>query len=758
MLRYSDVDQLGRHVVVTLSALGLVACASGGGSGASGSGEAATPATTISTASTVTVSSPSPPPPTPVGPGAASAEFTKNYALGQIHADSAFTAGASGAGVTVAVVDTGVNGSGSDLAGRLSSASTDMDATRNTPVGTDLHATWVAGILASNYDGQGTVGVAFNSTVLSIRADSGAACGSDACISTTQAAAGIDYAIAHGAKVINMSFSGQTGSLGTAFEAALQRGVAAGIIFTMSAGNNGNGSSTWPAIYAVDPRFAGSIIVAGASTSTGALASYSNTAGAASSAYLVAPGDQMTTACNNGKNCEIVTGTSFAAPVVAGAMALLLQAFPNLTGKQVVDLLLRTADDLGGNGTDTTYGRGALNLARAFSPVGSVSVASVSHSASVVTATPGAFVSSAIGDSIAASGALVTAGRDYYNRLFVVNLAQGYRASGASIIAADPASITQGSDVTLPSFAQGHLHLAAALATGRTDPSTYFHWMMAPQQSGDVSVAYEHGGMSLMAWKGSGLANPFFAAAIDPFTSAAQPDQAMRAQFQQGPLRFTAEAGSGQRLTPDRMHRLDGSHYFSGGGQLMWGKVTTTLTAGELVEPLGPLGSYLPQSSGYALPSRTGFVSASSRWTVAPGVAMDVQASMGRTRLQGAFLSSDLTLSSAWRVGLDGNCRTLGLRCTGVHLSLSQPLRIEQGTFSATLPDAPVNYDDPLTFSTRRFAANPSGREMDLRLKADQAVGALGVLSLEGVASRQPGNIAASPAAFGLVGGWRVEF
>jgi hypothetical protein len=63
-----------------------------------------------------------------------------------------------------------------------------------------------------------------------------------------------------------------------------------------------------------------------------------------------------------------------------------------------------------------------------------------------------------------------------------------------------------------------------------------------------------------------------------------------------------------------------------------------------------------------------------------------------------------------------------------------------------------------LTFSTRQFSASPSGREVDLRLRADQNLGVLGAVSLEGVASRQPGNRAVAPTAFGLLGGWRVEF
>ena len=51
------------------------------------------------------------------------------------------------------------------------------------------------------------------------------------------------------------------------------------------------------------------------------------------------------------------------------------QAFPNLTGKQIVSILFQTADDLGAAGVDSTYGNGRLNIQRAFAPIGTTSLA-----------------------------------------------------------------------------------------------------------------------------------------------------------------------------------------------------------------------------------------------------------------------------------------------------------------------------------------------------------------------------------------------
>src|SRR5258708_16246788 len=66
-------------------------------------------------------------------------------------------------------------------------------------------------------------------------------------------------------------------------------------------------------------------------------------------------------------------GTSFSAPTITGAVALMAQAFPNLTGKQIVSILFQTADDLGAAGVDSIYGNGRLNIQPAFHPIGAPS-------------------------------------------------------------------------------------------------------------------------------------------------------------------------------------------------------------------------------------------------------------------------------------------------------------------------------------------------------------------------------------------------
>ena len=71
----------------------------------------------------------------------------------------------------------------------------------------------------------------------------------------------------------------------------------------------------------------------------------------------------------------VISGTSFAAPQIAGAVALLAQAFPNLSSQQIVQLLYQSARDAGVVGDDGVYGQGVLDIARAFQPMGAPTLA-----------------------------------------------------------------------------------------------------------------------------------------------------------------------------------------------------------------------------------------------------------------------------------------------------------------------------------------------------------------------------------------------
>ena len=181
-----------------------------------------------------------------------------------------------------------------------------------------------------------------------------------------------DYAVDHGARVLNYSMGG-TGSLVGPLGDAFARAVSAGRILVLAAGNEGGAEPIFPAIFAGSAEAGGQAIVVGALDTDGDIADFSNRAGSARGHYLVAPGVDILAPQLNG-GAALVSGTSFATPHVTGAVALLLQGAPFLSAQQVVELLLGTATDLGAPGTDDVYGRGSLNLAAALSPQGPLTV------------------------------------------------------------------------------------------------------------------------------------------------------------------------------------------------------------------------------------------------------------------------------------------------------------------------------------------------------------------------------------------------
>ncbi|MDA9639696.1 S8 family serine peptidase [SAR116 cluster bacterium] len=166
------------------------------------------------------------------------------------------------------------------------------------------------------------------------------------------------------------------------------------------------------------------------------IAYFSNGCGEAKDYCLAAPGVKVASTVHSRENRRIkrykipsaggpdfaydaYSGTSMAAPVVSGAAAVVKSASPTLTARQVVDILLRTATDLGKPGIDNVYGRGLLNLEKALNPIGSVTAASARGNAM-----PDAFArdtrlsfSSAFGNT-ASNKRLLFGAFDEYKRVF----------------------------------------------------------------------------------------------------------------------------------------------------------------------------------------------------------------------------------------------------------------------------------------------------------------------------------------------------
>ncbi len=240
-----------------------------------------------------------------------------------------------GAGVTVGVVDSGVDGAHPDLAGQLVPGRnfvSDGQLITDTSDGHG-HGTHVAGTVAAVADNDlGTTGAAPDAKVQPLRALDASGSGSTAIV-----AAAFDYAGDAGLRVVNASL-GATAPTFVERQAIQEH---PNTLFVVAAGNSslnvdGGGATSYPCRYTE-----ANVLCVGASTDTDEPASFSNSG--STSVDLFAPGDQIASTYP-GNQYVYMSGTSMASPLVAAVAALVVSAHPGWTAAQVKSALLGSAD------------------------------------------------------------------------------------------------------------------------------------------------------------------------------------------------------------------------------------------------------------------------------------------------------------------------------------------------------------------------------------------------------------------------------
>jgi subtilisin family serine protease len=254
----------------------------------------------------------------------------------------------------IAILDTGVSGAVPEIGGRIVGAFDALAATENAD-DLDGHGTEVAGIAAG---APGLVqGVSPTSPVMPVRIFNRLG------ESSAQAlVAGIRWAIARGAAVINISSAAPQADASAADIESLTRATTdafnKGILVVASAGNDGTTKANLPAAL---PH----VLAVGASDLAGTRAAFSNTGPwidlVAPATSLVAP--MPAAFCASGYG--VANGTSFAAPAVSGAAALLAKLRPELTPQQRFDVLRTSAHDVAPSGRDDETGFGLLDVGAA---------------------------------------------------------------------------------------------------------------------------------------------------------------------------------------------------------------------------------------------------------------------------------------------------------------------------------------------------------------------------------------------------------
>jgi type VII secretion-associated serine protease mycosin len=268
-----------------------------------------------------------------------------------------------GAGVKVAVIDTGVDGSVPDLAGALvggTDASGVGAPNGQLPLGdgdSANHGTWVASLLAGRGTGgtNGVLGAAPEASILTASVALGKAAGTIG--SDDQIASAVRWAVDSGAKVINVSLTRNTLDWPTSWDDAFQYAFSHDVVIVAAAGNRGSGTTEVGAPATIP----GVLTVAGVNRQGQAsfdASSQGITIG------VSAPSEQLVGA-NPGGGYVQWEGTSGAAPLVSGAVALVRAAHPELKAADVIERIIKTARPAGGAVPSPIYGFGLLDAGAA---------------------------------------------------------------------------------------------------------------------------------------------------------------------------------------------------------------------------------------------------------------------------------------------------------------------------------------------------------------------------------------------------------
>ncbi|MEO5492490.1 MAG: S8 family peptidase [Sphingomonas sp.] len=755
-----------------------------------GGGVASTPIPTPAPVPTPTpVPAPTPTPtPTPTPSSFDTSEYRATVGAVSANALVAYNAGGTGNGIKVGVIDSGLDVASDQFTGRVDPASANV-AGGTTFDDQDGHGTAVAFTIAGVRNGAGTHGIAFDATVIVARADTPGTCAnttgpnSGCSFDDVNIARGIDLAANAGARVINMSLGGDPPS--AALIAAVGRATAKGVIIVVSAGNDGSATPDPFGAGLVNSASARNLVIIAGSVGPNnsrtvggdTISTFSDRAGTGTEEqfYLAAVGENVRAPCDDTQVC-IWSGTSFSAPQIAGAATLLAQAFPTLTGAQIVQILLTSARDAGASGTDAIYGRGVLDLTKAFGPLGSMSTTTGAPVSDTLNGT----LSAPMGD--ARTGTLGAVILDGFDRAFALDLARTINRTGPQrTLAGVLTGKTQAKAfdrggtsvaVTVAPFRGGGAVLTGLnLSQADAEQSRAISGSIVQRLGSKASFAigFAEGGQGLTA-RLTGQNAPAFLVARDPLTnlgfdSRAASSIAVREQFGRWGVTGSVENGAAlvrgdrealaavaSRYSPYDYNRigLTLDHRFGPFG--LW------VGASRLAESDTLLGAKF--SAGLGAPRATSwFLDASARLDAGGGWSIGGALRQGWTI---ADLRFGIDGAGTVRTGaFDADISKLGIFGKTDHAGfrVAQPLRVSGGGLSLNLPTGwsyvgTVGVSD---YTRQYFNLAPTGRELDVEFAYGWTLWR-GTVESNLFYRRDPGNFAALPDDYGLALRYGVKF
>ena len=684
----------------------------------------------------------------------ASQEYLNSTGLSQLKAAEGYARRAGGLpggqGVRIAIIDSGIDLTHPDL-GNISGVSWSAGGE---PLVGHSHATFVAGIAAATRTQTANPndmhGLAYRATLVNFQA---------ARPSVTASTGNINFSTADLVEAVNMASGAASGSasvesdilnfsLGAystsdsafgSLRTVMRTAADEDKIMVLAAGNEGLEADPdrklqpiYPAAYADDAGIAGHAIVVGNLTAGNQRAASSNLCGDTKNYCLFAPGTNIRSTLNGG-GYGVGSGTSFSAPYVAGAAAVVKAAFPGVSNQDVVNRLLLTAQDLGDPGVDETFGRGLLDLEAAMAPVGPVSLPTGAHVDSATIARSQSSLSLGPAWSIGDEG-----------RALLEN-AVGFDQMGFPFPAAlEKRVASQKTHAGLLNF-----------ITARRGPSAGFS---SPHAALSISAAHpaddwrstDHEGFRLARIEAERSTAPqisFNTKATDHFTLFASLNGAGDTELGLRPMladrrleTFHADlalspferlsgdlSGGGLALTLSEDVRVAVSaHTNAGDGQVteaamqkieltkdLFSKVKLRLAFGLIQEEDGFLGASMAGAFGDELQSRSRFADLAVMAPISERVDWFASYSRGKASIAGdsGGVLSDWSSAHADAFATGISIRDLAANDDGLSLIVGQPFRGDRAKATLTVPVGRTP-DGAVVTERRRIDLEPSSREL----------------------------------------------
>lgn len=601
-----------------------------------------------------------------------------NWWQPKVKLTTAYLMGARGAGVNVAVVDTGVEVNNSKFRGRMLPG---YNAFAPWALAQDDngHGTHVAGIIGAGADGNMVIGAAPEARIIPVKVLNAAGSGSEASFN-----AGMNFAARSSARVLNLSL-GAGGPFG---QAGLKQAVDAGKLVVVAAGNSGLANPAWPARYAKEAWAKGQVIAVGAVDANNKIASFSNRAGDTRHFYVVAPGVNIASTYP-GNRFAYMSGTSMAAPIVSGIAADIYSRWMYLNANQVASIIFRTADRLGAataSTPDVIYGWGLVNADRALQPVGSPKVAV--YNAGYYALAPLALRTNALIQSKAFAGVALTA-TDDIGRAYDYDFA-GFTAQDSKNQLDDLFS-KMDRDLALIERKNSHTTLQYSLANHgeQTEVSAFNliqnlsnNWQLATGNHGLVDRFVGGSASAKNLPFTTQFSNPYFTLSDDRLSYLGLGYQMNGSQA----LRFALLSNFDLAANPTQYRAENQQNGWIAEYDHTIGQLQLKFSVGQLNENGGMLGSYSSYKGALDFDqSQTLFGGVSSLISLGANTHLLGQFNLGQTTTAGTGLvGSAHTNTSSWSLGLYQ--QKVIAENDSLGIAVSQPMRVSTGQMNLLLP------------------------------------------------------------------------